>query len=258
MELGGVVIRVSSQTPSPEQPLADEQPSLPRGESSSSFELVQGPESPYAASSSASPYPLPASGPLPPFDLGAPSSSGALPSPDRRRFPARSLLSSPSGVPEYPLQGPVCPGSQLRQSFPPLPPALRETCRFLRGGQLTWQERAERAWLAGCFAGAILAGRLHYPDRSAALNLQNRYYCVLRAAGLDSPRVVRDFRSYSKIVGRLQNSESVSHAFPSESESRLYFAAAGVEYRPSLQWKPEGLIFLSSSGHGLPTTTRPR
>ena len=119
VELGGVVIRVSSQTPSPEQPLADEQPSLPRGESSSSFELVQGPESPYAASSSASPYPLPASGPLPPFDLGAPSSSGALPSPDRRRFPARSLLSSPSGVPEYPLQGPVVP----RQPASPILPS---------------------------------------------------------------------------------------------------------------------------------------
>ena len=237
VEVSGITIRVSRSNPepfahataSPDETAAPVSPS-------SSFELVEGAEyegqETYAAEAGlASPYPLQGLEPRSPLVPGLSvsvlpeqaSSSQSLP---RVR---RSLISSPNRVPEYPLQGPAGP-TVTGQDLPPLPEALRDTCRGLRGGTLTWTARAERAWRAGCFARLVLQGTLRYPDASPPTGLTNRFYCVLRADGLSCPKVVRSFCEYKAIVGTLSGTDSVSQAFPSESEARLYFAGACLAY----------------------------
>ena len=180
----------------------------------------------YAAASSESPYPLPASGPSVDPDLGLASPVRA---PARQRA-SRSLVASPLRVPEYPLQGPLRPRSEVKESFPQIPLEVRDTCRHLRGGNLTWQARALRAWEAGCWARAVLNSEVSSPNRSERLSLQNRVCCVLAAPGLASPTVVGSFASYREITGPLTPGLTLSHAFPSDSEARVYFAGARIPY----------------------------
>ena len=142
----------------------------------------------------------------------------------------RTPLSSPLCVPEYPLQGRLRPRAEVEESFPVLPNSLRDTCRALRGSSLSWQARAERAWLAGCWARAVLEAWTECPSRSEALGISNRVYCVLAAEGLPAPVVLHSFSAYKRVVGELRRGGSLSHAFPSESEARLYFAGAGFDY----------------------------
>ena len=107
-------------------------------------------------------------------------------------------------------------GAAVRAGFVPLTVPLRD--RHLRGGLLSWEQRALRAWTAGCWAREILEGRATTPDASEPLGLSNRYYCVLRAEGCTCPLVVNSFQEYRSLTGDLSSSSSVSHAFPSESE----------------------------------------
>ena len=279
LEICGYRIAISkapSKAAAPQAPLVS-----PLASSSSSFELVDLPPAAGASSSylsgalPSSPYPLQASGPGSPLDLGETTpvnSSGfcvdlpsASPSPVRvpeyplqgpprpkasvtspppsassgflqhqvpqvPRPAVRSLISSPLRVPEYPLQGQSRPRSEVRESFPPLPGVLLETCRNLRGGSLSWQERALRAWEAGCWARAVLDGAVPTPNSLAQVGLQSRFYCVIAAEGLSDPCVVRSFAAYKAIVGELRRGGSLSHGFPSEAESRLYFAGAGLDF----------------------------
>ena len=168
---------------------------------------------------------------------GAPSRGSSLGagrgSPPQAPLSHRPILqpsSSPSRVPEYPLQVPEPEG--YPQGASPLPLHLRDLCRHLRGGLLTGEQRAERAWKAGLWAAEVLAGRSRCPEASPATGLQNRYYAVLRAEIPDflGPVVVRTFSAYSALVGRLPGGTSISHAFPSESETRVYFAGAGLAF----------------------------
>ena len=139
-------------------------------------------------------------------------------------------LSSPYRVPEYPLQGPLRSLEELEGAFPALPKELCNTCRALRGGPLPAEARALRAWKAGCWARSILEGWSEVTKPSEPVGISNRVYCVIAARGLSCPAVVHSFASYKKIVGELRRGESISHAFPSEAEARLYFAGAGVDY----------------------------
>ena len=177
---------------------------------------LQSPSRPKAATPAASPT--------------APPSSSQAQVPQASSPAVRSLISSPLRVPEYPLQGRNRPRSEVKESFPPLPSELLATCRNLRGGPLSWQERACRAWEAGCWARAVLDGKVPSPNSLAQVGLQNRYYCVIAAEGLSSPCVARSFAAYKAVVGELRRGGSVSHGFPSEAESRLYFAGAGLEF----------------------------
>ena len=132
--------------------------------------------------------------------------------------------SSPLRVPEYPLQGPLRPRSGLEEDFT----ALRDTCQVLRGSQLSWEERAQRAWRAGCWARAVLQAQSESPNHSVGLGIANRVY--IAAEGLERPTVVHSFAAYKALVGHLQRGGSISHAFPSEADARLYFARARVDY----------------------------
>ena len=92
------------------------------------------------------------------------------------------------------------------------------------------EQRIRRAFLAGQWAGAVLAGRAGSPNRSEQLALRPRIYVVLRAAGLAAPTVVGTSAEYFRIVGNLQDSDSVSHSFPSETEAKAYCEGAGFDF----------------------------
>ena len=271
LEIGGYRISVAKASPKAASP----SPAVPAPSvaSSSSFELVDLPQTPRAAYSSATadpPYPLQASAPGVALDLGSSAASQlspvrplvclTSPQPGVSEYPlqpsgpvqrvaspqvpvsssgsqvrpvAKSSLPLPPCLPEYPLQGPLRPRSEVRDSFPPLPAELLNTCRSLRGGSVSWQQRALRAWEAGCWARAVLLAEVETPNSLQPLGLSNRFYCVLVAVGQPGPCVLRSFGEYRAVVGHLQRGGSLSHAFPSESESRLYFAGAGVPYPSS-------------------------
>ena len=134
ISFGGYSISVSkaSAPNPPTHPVVAEQPAPLSEGSASSFELVDLPaEVPsYTAASSKSPYPLPASGPSVDPDLGLAFPARA---PARQRA-SRSLVASPLRVPEYPLQGPLRPRSEVKASFPQIPLEVRDACRRLREG----------------------------------------------------------------------------------------------------------------------------
>ena len=179
---------------------------------------LQAPRAPCASAGHSSESPEEASSRLLP---ASPLSVAALP---------RTTLSSPYRVPEYPLQGPLRSLEELEGAFPALPKELCNTCRALRGGSLSWEARALRAWKAGCWARSILEGWSEVTKPSEPVGISNRVYCVIAARGLSCPVVVHSFAGYKKVVGELRRGESISHAFPSEAEARLYFAGAGVDY----------------------------
>ena len=79
----------------------------------------------------------------------------------------------------------------------------------------------------------MLNKEVETPNSLQPLGLTNRFYCVLVAEGLSQPCVLRTFAEYKAVVGTLRRGGSLSHAFPSESESRLSFAGGGVPF-PSL------------------------
>ena len=141
--------------------------------------------------------------------------------------------SSTSVVPEYPLPQGSPTLQRLALAFPTIPDSCVGLCRTLTGSDLTARERAERAWLAGCWAGAVLRAEVNRPDPSPALGLPSRFYCILRASGLERPVVVASLGAFRRIVGTDLGS-SISHGFPSTSECRVFFAAAGLTYPVSL------------------------
>lgn len=122
----------------------------------------------------------------------------------------------------------------LLASFPPCPEhwTLRAS-RQLSGSSLTGSERAKRAWIAGCWARAVVEGRVSSPNRTETISLQNRFWCVVSCVGLECPRVFTSSSSFFRAVGTVSGSSTICHAFPSETEARIYLEAAGVSY-PSI------------------------
>ena len=100
----------------------------------------------------------------------------------------------------------------------------------LVGSQLSGIERAQRAWSAGAWAKAVGEGRIGTPNRSRAIDLPNRFWCVLYCERLASPKVYTSSRNFFRGVGRVEGSSTLCHGFPTEAESRLYFEAAGVDF----------------------------
>ena len=107
---------------------------------------------------------------------------------------------------------------------------LRSGSRLTGSSTLSGEERIKRAYLAGQWAGATSEGRVASPNSTPALDLGNRFYCVLRARGEICERLFTSSREYFNFVGDLPGSNSISHAFPSESEARAYFAGASRPY----------------------------
>ncbi|CAE7833938.1 unnamed protein product, partial [Symbiodinium necroappetens] len=86
-------------------------------------------------------------------------------------------------------------------AFPPLPDYLVDSCRQLSVGNLTPHQRANRAWLAGCWAKAVLEEQVDRPDPSEPLDVSSRYYCVLRADGVPSPVVCASLAAFRRVIG---------------------------------------------------------
>ena len=119
-------------------------------------------------------------------------------------------------------------------SFPEIPQDLLRLANRLSGSRLSGPQRVQRAWTCGCWAGAVLAGRVPSPNQAEQLELANRYYCVLSCARLSEPRVFTSSRQFFSAVGRLEGSDTVCQAFPSESEAKIYFRGAGVPFPADL------------------------
>ena len=144
---------------------------------------------------------------------------------------------SASAVPEYRSLGLRDLGFEQRQllalSFPQAPDTCVALCRALQVTELTASERASRAWVAGCWAGAVSRGEVVKPDPFPSFSQPSRFYCILRATGLTAPVVCASLTAYRRVIG-IDISKAVSHGFPSTSECRVYFAGAGVTYPAQL------------------------
>ena len=137
------------------------------------------------------------------------------------------------------VSGPETRESILR-GFPPAPGHLLELAPQLTGSRLPGEERVHRAWLAGCWAGATKAGRVQSPNRTQSIDLGNQIYVVIRCVGLECPRIFSTSRSFHSAVGRLDNSDTICHGFPSEIEAAIYLEAAGEElpsHFPETRWR---------------------
>ena len=115
----------------------------------------------------------------------------------------------------------------IEASFPKCPDYLVREGQKLSGGPISGAARVERAWTAGQWARAFAQGRASSPNATPQLALQNRFYVVLKADGLERPTIFCSARSYWQCVGDLKTSTSISHSFPSEQEAKTYLFGAG-------------------------------
>ena len=170
------------------------------------------------------------------FETTAPSvpaASGSLAgAPAPSGLECRAALGSfpgPSGVGTA-GQGGQETRAQILASFPPLPDHLRVLCEALTLSAGPTELRAQRAWTAGCWARAVLDSRVRTPNRTPPIQLAPRIYVVLRAPGLHCPAYFRSRRDYFAAIGSFEGRDSVSHAWPSEAEARVYVEAAGLAH----------------------------
>ena len=117
--------------------------------------------------------------------------------------------------------------ADIQATFPLCPSHWITQANRLGGYRSAVVGRVQRAWLAGCWARAVLDGRVATPARSVQLEVRPRYYVVLRCEGVDCPVVFESSPSYWRAIGNFASSNSVSHSFPSQTEARVYLDAAG-------------------------------
>ena len=113
-------------------------------------------------------------------------------------------------------------------SFEPCPPAWLQGHQKLVGSSRSGADRIQRAWRAGQWARAVAEGRVITPNRTPPLDLKSRYYSVVSCPGLPTPTVFNSAGSYWQAIGDISTSPSISHAFPSQTEARVYLAGAGI------------------------------
>lgn len=156
--------------------------------------------------------------------LASPSPIGSLRSGLRRSAPASSISDgsySQVSAPET--------RDSIRRSFPSVPSHFLERATQLTGSRLSGGERIQRAWIAGCWAGATKAGRIQSPNRTPSIDLGNRVYVVIRCERFICPRIFRSSQSFHTAVGRLEGSDTICHGFPTDTEAAIYLEAAGEE-----------------------------
>lgn len=118
--------------------------------------------------------------------------------------------------------------AQIESTFIPAPAEQLQFASRLVGSSISGIDRVKRAWLAGQWAAAVAAGRVPTPNRSSQLDLRSRFYSILRAPGLSGTVICKSATTYFRIVGRIQDNDSISHAFPSEIEAKIFFAGASA------------------------------
>lgn len=63
----------------------------------------------------------------------------------------------------------------------------------------------------------------------ALICMGNRVYVVIRCARFECPRIFRSSQSFHSAVGRLENTDTICHGFPTDTEAAIYLEAAGEE-----------------------------
>ena len=117
----------------------------------------------------------------------------------------------------------------LAGQFPQCPPAALELCALLRGGQISKEQRARRAWIAGCWAKLALEDKIRLPEPAEPIGLSNTCFIILRAAGHQTPKLVEDSATYQRIC-QGPTCRPVGHGFASKSEAKVYCLAAEIEF----------------------------
>ena len=114
-------------------------------------------------------------------------------------------------------------------TFPPCPAhyLLLASSSGERTSRLSPEDRIKRAWKAGCWAGAVLEGRVQSPNKTPTIDLGNRIYVVIRGPGITAPRCFNSSAAFFAAIGDLSRSDSICHGFPSKVEARVYLAGAG-------------------------------
>eukprot|EP00438_Fugacium_kawagutii_P004405 Skav208533 [mRNA] locus=scaffold3037:172332:179238:+ [translate_table: standard] len=120
---------------------------------------------------------------------------------ERDRIAAPSQGSTGSAAAASEVASPARAGgsesrAEIYASFGPIPLWILDQSSRLPGARDLAERRVRRAYLAGQWAGAVLAERTPSPNRSEPLNLRSRYYVVLRAEGLDRPACYTSSGSY--------------------------------------------------------------
>ena len=104
--------------------------------------------------------------------------------------------------------------ARLEASFPPVPVSWSSQASLLRSSVSSGEARLLRAWVAGCWARAVLRGDVPSPNHPPRLSIPNR------------PALYRSRPAYLTAVNSFQDRVSVSQGFPSEIEARVYLDAA--------------------------------
>ena len=150
-------------------------------------------------------------------------------------YPHPVVLPVPSSAPSVASWQEVDPSTpptryesrdSIEASFAACPPTLRALASSLSTTSAGWtaEQRIQRAWKAGSWAGAVRAGRV---NRTPTIDIGNRYYAVVRGANISSPKVYRTSRELFGAVGQLEGSDTICHGFPSKAETQVYLAGAG-------------------------------
>ena len=117
---------------------------------------------------------------------------------------------------------------EVASSIPPLPDHCLDLCRRLGGTAADVKSRALRAWEAGHWAKATWEERVPKPRPTSKLALQNTVYIILKGPNISRPVRVSSAAEYYKLLPKFE--DSISHAFPSISEGKVYCLAAGVAF----------------------------
>ena len=114
--------------------------------------------------------------------------------------------------------------------IPPVPEHCIELCSRLGGTVQDVRDRADRAWIAGCWARAALDAEVPKPRPTGKLPtyLKPQVYIILKAKSIAAPTRVACAADYFKLVPRFE--DSISHSFPSLAEGKVYCIGAGVRF----------------------------
>lgn len=134
------------------------------------------------------------------------------------------------------LPGPVETRDQILSSFEDCPAHFFGQARRLVGSITSGAERGKRAWVAGQWAKAVVAKRVHSPNRTTPLDIRSRFYAVVRAERVQSPTLFLSSGSYWAKIGDLSSSSSITHAFPSEFGAKIYFAGEAGDSSSAVQF----------------------
>ena len=118
---------------------------------------------------------------------------------------------------------------RVADSLEPLPGYCLDLCVRLGGTKNEIEFRAKRAWEAGLWARATLQGLVAKPRPTPKLpGPRNTIYIIVRAPSVSSPTRVDTAAEYFRLIPSFAGSESISHAFGSLAEARVYCAGVGI------------------------------